>query len=110
MKKDSENKTKKVDMTMEFRRSDEYKRLYDAVKSLSPGMNDYLVDLVIWGHLSNPNAFRDVRLHKQAAKYDSSKEKQKPESLVLNNVQVTDSCERACARDSCESRPEESEV
>lgn len=46
-------------ITLDFKRSDEYKDLYRMVKTLDPKMHDYLVDLIIHEHKTNPKAYRD---------------------------------------------------
>lgn len=75
----------KVDMTLDFKRSDEYKELYRAIKSEKPDLPDYLVDLAIAFHKMHPTAYRDRKLQRQEGVVPP---RASPDDLVLQTVEI----------------------
>lgn len=46
------------DLTLEYKKTDEYKALYAMIKEDKPEMPDYLVDMAIVLHKSDPKLYR----------------------------------------------------
>lgn len=72
-------------ITLEFKRSTVYKDLYKAVKELNPGLPDYLVDIAIHTHVTNPRAYRECAKRNQDARPSHPKGEQ-----VTTAVRVLD--------------------
>lgn len=74
----------KVDLTLEYKKTEEYKLLYQMVKEINPRMPDYLVDLVIFAHKTDPLIYRNDKKNKHLPIPP------KPTSFELVSVSVSD--------------------
>ena len=53
-----------ADITQKFRESDEYKTLSKFILADNPGMPQALIDIAIWYHKLNPQAYKDKTLQR----------------------------------------------
>lgn len=51
-------------ITIEYKRTDEYKSWYNTIKSENPDMSDLLIDYAIAFHKGNPKAYRQGKQYK----------------------------------------------
>lgn len=73
-----------LDLTLEYKKTEEYKLLYQMVKEINPRMPDYLVDLVIFAHKTEPFYYRNDRKNKNLPVPP------KPTTYEINAVNVLD--------------------
>lgn len=73
-----------LDLTLEYKKTEEYKLLYQMVKEINPKMPDYLVDLVIYAHKTDPYCYRNDRKNKNL------QVPPKPTTFEINAVNVLD--------------------
>lgn len=60
-------------ITYEYRQSEEYKMLYGMIKDEHPDMPQYLIDMAISVHKTNPKLYKEYSkpVEKQQEKFDS---------------------------------------
>ena len=70
-----------VAITLDYKKSDEYKEWYSAIKSEQPDMPDLLIDYAIAFHKGNPKAYK---VHRQPQ--ETPKPRTGPKQFVVEDA------------------------
>jgi hypothetical protein len=79
-----------MNLDLRFKESEEYKTLYNFVKSENPGMSDYIVDIAIMYHKANPQAYKQLMKDEKKKKLDDSTKKEPEPVYEYIGVSIED--------------------
>jgi hypothetical protein len=68
----------------EYRKSNDYKTMMSFIKNINPHLDDYLCEMCIMSHLSNPKAYKT----KDKPKDKTTKVEEEKKQAIYQNVEI----------------------
>lgn len=84
-------------MTLDYKRSDEYKNWKAAIKAEHPDLADYFIDMVIYHHKTHPRGYKESSKARQARYQEPAPKSKEAFTVVEDAVRVYDAGELPAA-------------
>ena len=75
-------------LTAEYKKSDEYKSFRQHILEECPGMNEYLVDMIISIHLAKPLLYRDKKIIRKDLLNTEKRPRVLPSETIEGSVHI----------------------